>query len=95
MKIVVIGGSGLIGKKLVNDLCQHGHEVAAAHPLRASTPSLARDWLKRLLGSNPTHGSGWIFQILSTMSHVYGVLNPTNGSWWMVQILSTQNRFSV
>jgi len=46
-------------------------------------------------GSNPTHGSGWIFQILSTMSHVYEVLNPTNGSWWMVQIHSTQNRFSV
>jgi len=21
--------------------------------------------------SNPTHGSGWMFQILSTMSHVY------------------------
>src|SRR5216117_4295985 len=32
MKIVVIGGSGLIGKKLVNNLCQHGHEVVAASP---------------------------------------------------------------
>jgi uncharacterized protein YbjT (DUF2867 family) len=32
MKIVVIGGSGLIGKKLVNDLRQHGHEVVAASP---------------------------------------------------------------
>jgi uncharacterized protein YbjT (DUF2867 family) len=32
MKIVVIGGSGLIGKKLVNKLRQHGHEVAAASP---------------------------------------------------------------
>ncbi len=30
MKIVVIGGSGLIGKKLVNHLRQHGHEVVAA-----------------------------------------------------------------
>jgi len=30
MKIVVIGGSGLIGKKLVNKLRQHGHEVVAA-----------------------------------------------------------------
>jgi uncharacterized protein YbjT (DUF2867 family) len=30
MKIVVIGGSGLIGKKLVNNLRQHGHEVVAA-----------------------------------------------------------------
>src|SRR5437868_12836283 len=32
MKIVVIGGTGLIGTKLVNDLRQCGHEVVAASP---------------------------------------------------------------
>src|SRR3989442_7508042 len=32
MKIVVIGGSGLIGKKLVKNLRQQGHEVLAASP---------------------------------------------------------------
>jgi uncharacterized protein YbjT (DUF2867 family) len=32
MKIVVIGGSGLIGTKLVNRLRQQGHEVVAASP---------------------------------------------------------------
>jgi uncharacterized protein YbjT (DUF2867 family) len=32
MKIVVIGGSGLIGTKLVNRLRQKGHEVIAASP---------------------------------------------------------------
>src|SRR5213083_646391 len=32
MKIVVIGGSRLIGKKLVNNLRQQGHEVVAASP---------------------------------------------------------------
>jgi uncharacterized protein YbjT (DUF2867 family) len=32
MKIVVIGGSGHIGKKLVNNLRQQGHEVVAASP---------------------------------------------------------------
>jgi len=32
MKIVVIGGSGLIGTKLVNRLRQKGHEVAPASP---------------------------------------------------------------
>ena len=32
MKIVVIGGSGLIGKKLVNNLRNEGHEVMAASP---------------------------------------------------------------
>jgi uncharacterized protein YbjT (DUF2867 family) len=32
MKIVVIGGSGLIGSKLVNQLRQSGHEALAASP---------------------------------------------------------------
>jgi len=32
MKIVVIGGSGLIGSKLVNKLGEHGHEAMAASP---------------------------------------------------------------
>ncbi len=32
MKIVVIGGSGLIGTKIVNRLRQSGHEVVAASP---------------------------------------------------------------
>lgn len=32
MKIVVIGGTGLIGSKLVNTLRQSGHEVLAASP---------------------------------------------------------------
>jgi uncharacterized protein YbjT (DUF2867 family) len=32
MKIVVIGGSGLIGSKLVANLDEHGHEAVAASP---------------------------------------------------------------
>ena len=32
MKIVVIGGTGLIGSKLVNNLQEHGHEAVAASP---------------------------------------------------------------
>jgi uncharacterized protein YbjT (DUF2867 family) len=32
LKIVVIGGSGLIGKKLVKNLSEQGHEVVAASP---------------------------------------------------------------
>ena len=32
MKIVVIGGSGLIGSKLVTKLSEHGHEAVAASP---------------------------------------------------------------
>lgn len=34
MKIVIIGGTGLIGAKLVNNLRQQGHEVLAASPSR-------------------------------------------------------------
>src|SRR5215469_13847354 len=32
MKMVVIGGTGRIGSKLVNKLRQHGHEAVAAAP---------------------------------------------------------------
>jgi len=32
MKIVVIGGTGLIGSKLVNKLREHGHQAVAASP---------------------------------------------------------------
>jgi uncharacterized protein YbjT (DUF2867 family) len=32
MKIVIIGGTGLIGKKLVNNLRHRGHEVVSASP---------------------------------------------------------------
>ena len=32
MKIVVIGGTGLIGSKTVAILRQHGHDVVAASP---------------------------------------------------------------
>src|SRR5258706_2388913 len=32
MKIVVIGGTGLIGSKLVNKLREHGHEAVVAAP---------------------------------------------------------------
>jgi len=32
MKIVVIGGSGLIGSKVVKILSEHGHDAVAASP---------------------------------------------------------------
>ena len=32
MKIIVVGGSGLIGSKLVTKLREHGHKVVAASP---------------------------------------------------------------
>ena len=42
MKIVVIGGTGLIGSKTVAILRQGGQEVVAASPKVASTPSPVR-----------------------------------------------------
>jgi uncharacterized protein YbjT (DUF2867 family) len=32
MRIVVIGGTGLIGSKLVHTLTEHGHDAVAAAP---------------------------------------------------------------
>jgi uncharacterized protein YbjT (DUF2867 family) len=44
MKIVVIGGSGLIGSKLVNTLRERGHDVLAASP-RTGVNSITREGL--------------------------------------------------
>ena len=47
MKIVVIGGTELIGSKVVSKLKQLGHEALAAAPNTASTRSLAKVLPKR------------------------------------------------
>ncbi len=36
MKLVIIGGTGLIGSKLVTKLREHGHEAVAASPDNSS-----------------------------------------------------------
>ena len=46
MKIVVIGGTGLIGSKTVAILRQRGHEVVAASP-NTGVNSLTGEGLKR------------------------------------------------
>jgi uncharacterized protein YbjT (DUF2867 family) len=51
MKIVVIGGSGLIGKKLVNNLRQHGHEVVAASPSSGVNTLTGEGLAKALAGA--------------------------------------------
>ena len=48
MKIVVIGGSGLIGSKLVSRLRQNGHEVVAASP-RSGVNALTGEGLAEAL----------------------------------------------
>jgi uncharacterized protein YbjT (DUF2867 family) len=44
MKIVVIGGTGLIGSKTVAILRQRGRQVVAASPRAGSIRSLERAW---------------------------------------------------
>src|ERR1700730_10706811 len=48
MRIVVIGGSGLIGSKLVTKLREHGHEPAAASP-NSGVNTLTREGLAEVL----------------------------------------------
>jgi uncharacterized protein YbjT (DUF2867 family) len=48
MKIVVVGGTGLIGSKLVNKLREHGHEAIAAAP-NTGVNTLTGDGLAEVL----------------------------------------------
>lgn len=48
MRIVVIGGTGLIGSKLVNRLLQHGHEAVPASP-STGVNTLTGDGLSQVL----------------------------------------------
>ena len=53
MKIVVIGGTGLIGSKLATVLRQRGQEVLAPSPESGSKRSPRKDWPQRSLA--PEH----------------------------------------
>src|SRR6266567_4084566 len=52
MKIVVIGGSGLIGKKVVKNLRQQGHEVVAASPSSGVNSVTGEGLAQALAGAN-------------------------------------------
>src|SRR5262249_11269830 len=51
MKIVVIGGSGLIGTKLVNRLRKQGHDVVAASPSSGVNTVTGERLLETLAGA--------------------------------------------
>src|ERR1044071_908908 len=51
MKIVVIGGTGLIGTKLVKNLQQQGHEVVAAAPSSGVNTITGEGLAKALAGA--------------------------------------------
>jgi uncharacterized protein YbjT (DUF2867 family) len=52
MKVVVIGGSGLIGKKLVTILRRQGHEVAAVSPSSGVNSLTGEGLAQALAGAN-------------------------------------------
>ena len=46
MKVVVIGGTGLIGSKVVAKLKEHGHEAIAAAPNTGVNTLTGESWLR-------------------------------------------------
>ncbi|HEY1573013.1 MAG TPA: NAD-dependent epimerase/dehydratase family protein [Pseudonocardiaceae bacterium] len=44
MKIAVAGGTGLVGRHLVDALRRNGHEPVAVARSAGPTPSPAKDW---------------------------------------------------
>jgi uncharacterized protein YbjT (DUF2867 family) len=77
MKIVVIGGSGLIGSKLVEELAARGHQVLAASPRS---------------GVNTVTGQG-LAQALEGASVVVDVSNPPlTGSMDVTAFFTASNR---
>jgi nucleoside-diphosphate-sugar epimerase len=48
MKVVVIGGTGLIGAKVVATLAEHGHEAVAASP-RSGVNTISGEGLDELI----------------------------------------------
>ena len=62
MKIVVIGGSGLVGSKLVTKLREHGREALAASPnsgVNTLTGEGTRRSAERCPGGLPCRGNAW------------------------------------
>src|SRR5712671_2766005 len=77
MKIVVIGGTGLIGSKLVNKLREHGHEAVAASP-NSGVNTLTGEGLAEVLkgasvvvdvSNSPSWEDAAVLQFFETSTH--------------------------
>src|SRR6201998_466175 len=77
LKIVVIGGSGLIGLKLVNNLRQHGQEVVAA---------------SRSSGVNTITGEGLAKALTGTQVVVYVSTRPSWDDKAVLEFFETSGR---
>ena len=70
MKIVVIGGTGLIGSRVVQNFASRGMKPSRPRPAPASTPSPARGWPTRSKGAavviDVTNAPSWRTRRCST-----------------------------
>src|SRR4029078_10051676 len=77
MKIVVIGGSGLIGSKLVAKLSEHGHQAVAASP-NSGVNTLTGEGLAEVLegasvvvdvSNSPSFADAAVMEFFQTSTH--------------------------
>lgn len=87
MKIVVIGGSGLIGSLLVDKLGAHGHEVVAASP-RTGVDTLTGEGLSEALegasvvvdvSNSPSSDDAAVLEFFETTTHNLLVAESSSG----------------
>ena len=77
MKIVVIGGSGLIGTKLVNGLRQRGHQVLAASPSSGVNTVTGEGLSEALAGAQVVVDvANWTTQLYDNPGAVLRLLSP-------------------
>ena len=63
MKIVISGASGLIGKSLVSQLQQHGHDVVRLVRRAASTGEIMWDPKAGVLSASALEGAGAVIHL--------------------------------
>ena len=86
MKIVVIGGSGLIGTKLVNNLRQHGQEVVAASPSSGVNTITGEGLAKALTGAqvvvDVSNAPSWEDKAVLGFFETSGVISDRGSGRW-------------
>ena len=93
MKVVVIGGSGLIGSKVVNNLRQRGHEVVAASPASGVNTLTGEGVAEALAGAfGKNHGSPILLTLLAADGKT---IHTSKQRHKPVRLIGSENRFFV